>query len=63
MKKLRTEMGEITKARHDEEILFGQLPKQKTLERRLQRLQNEYKKVQEESEDWYQKWLKIKQSF
>ena len=60
MKKLKTEMGEITKARQDEEILFGKLPKLKTLEKRLQRLQHEYEKVQEESEDWYQKWLKVK---
>jgi predicted nucleotide-binding protein (sugar kinase/HSP70/actin superfamily) len=62
MKKLKTDMGEITQARHDEEMLFSKKISYETLYKRFYRLDKAYKESKEESEDWYQKWLKIKQS-
>ena len=62
MKKLKTDMGEITQARHDEEMLFSKKISYETLYKRFYRLDKAYKESKEESEDWYQKWLNIKKS-
>ena len=61
MKKLKKDMDQITK-NSEEEMLFSKKVSYDTLRQRLYRLQKVHDETKEESEDWYQKWLKVKQS-
>ena len=54
-------MDQITK-NSEEEMLFSKKVSYETLRKRFYRLDKAYKESKEESEDWYQKWLNIKQS-